>query len=211
MVMKTIALFALLLVQDKTWNCPGCKKDVPASEVRLMLCQEPHDKIVHVRDCRAIRHTVCRAEVKPVIAAPIKAENPGVNADKRALFIATDADAVLKGKPGLAAGKTAHAYILLGGSGSGADPLRASRARVDYDAKAKTVRVVITTVRWLKPPQVGTADYCWVGWRFELGKLEAGELKLVVFSEVETAEKPGAKATETSEPQFVEERSFTVK
>lgn len=210
MMMKTIALFALLILQDKTWHCPGCKKDVPASEVKLSLCQEPHDKIVHVRDCRAYRHT-CRAEVTPLIAKPIKAENPGVNSDKRALFIATDADAVLKGRPGLEAGKTAHAYILLGGSGNGADPLRASRARVDYDAKAKTVRVVITTVTWKKSPDVGTADYCWVGWRFELGKLEAGDLKLVVFSEVEAADAPGMKPTSTSDPHFVEEKSFTVK
>jgi hypothetical protein len=210
MVMKTLALFALLLVADPTWHCPGCKKNVPASEVKFGLCQEPHDKIVHVKDCRAFRHT-CKAEVKPVIAAPIKAENPGVNSEKAGIFVATDAEAVLKGKPGLEAGKTAHLYVLLGGSGSGADPLRASRARVDYDAKTKTVRVIITSVVWKHPPEVGTADYCYVGWRFELGKLEAGDVKVVVFNEVETAEKPGAKPTSTTEPDFTRDLTFSVK
>ena len=203
--MKTALLMTVLLplLQDKGWNCPGCKKDVAASEVKLQLCREPHDMITHVQDCRSLRHT-CRAEVTPVIVAPIKAENPGVMLDKGALFVATDADAALKGKPALAAGKPAHLYVLLGASGNGADPLRAAHARADYDAKSRTVRVVITTVQWTDPPDVGTTDMCWVGWRFPLGKL-------VVFREVETALKPGAKPTSTSTPVFGEEKTFTVK
>jgi hypothetical protein len=211
MGMKNVLIAAVILfAQEKSWNCPGCKKDVPASEVKLQLCQEPHDKILHKKDCSSMRHT-CRAEVTPVIATPLKAENPGVTPDGGGLFIATDAAAVLKGKPGLEAGKAAHLYVLLGASGNGADPLRAAHARADFDGKTRTVRVVITTVQWEKGPDVGTTDMCWVGWRFPLGKLDAGDVKLVVFREVETAPRPGAKPTSTSTPQFEKEQVFAVK
>jgi hypothetical protein len=212
--MKTLLLLLpLLMLQEKTWHCSKCDKDVPAAEVKVLLCKDPHN-IVHVRDCSAMRHTVCRAEVTPILGIELKAESPNVTPDTRALFLASDgaAEGSLKGKSvPLTAGKDAHVYVLLGLSGNGADPLRAASARADYDARARTVRVILRTVAWAEPPQVGTADACWIGWRFPLGKLDAGDIKLVVFEEVANSQRPGTPVKSISTPTFVEEKTFSVK
>ncbi len=219
--MKQLLLAAaLILVQDPVWHCPVCKKDVPATEVKVMSCKEPHGDIIHVKACTVERHVVCRAEVQRQGPKPLKAEACGqLDMNAAASYFAHEGDAMTrfeavrdgKAAPELKADADLFAVVILGPSGNGADPLRAAKVRFSWDADARTVHAVITRVEWEDPPQVGTADFTVVGFRANIGRVAAGDVTFVVWEETAKSAAPNAPVKETTKPKKTSEQTAQVK
>ncbi len=219
--MKQLLLAALLLlVQDPVWHCPSCKKDVPAGEVKVMACMEPHGDIIHGRACDVERHTVCRAELQRQGPKPLKSEACGdLEMDAAPSFLAHERDAMTrfaaardgKAAPDLKADADVLAIVILGPSGSGADPLRAAKVRFSWDADARTVHAVVTRVEWENAPEVGTMDFTVVGFRANVGRVAAGDVKFVVWEETAKSAAPGAPVKETTKPKKTSEQTVKVK
>ncbi len=220
--MKTLFLLGVLLpAQDPTWHCPTCKKDVPADEVKAAPCREPHGDIIHKKNCAVPRHTACRTEVERKGPAPLASEPCGdLGMNAAASFLADGDEGLMKRFEAARDGKTAAelsakedlvAVAILGPSGNGADPLRAAKARFSWDAEKRIVHVVVTKVEWEKGPQVGTQDFTVIGFRAKVGRIAAGEVKLIVWEETAKSAAPNAPVKETTKPKKVAESAFTIK
>ncbi len=219
--MKMLLLLAFLLVQDPSFYCPSCKKDVPADEVKVMPCSEPHGDIIHKKNCSVLRHTKCRAEAEQKGPTRLTSEACGnVDMNAAAAFLASGGKELMKrfeaardAKPAaaLSAKDDVVAVAILGPSGNGADPLRAATARFSWDAEKRIVHVVITKVEWEKGPDVGTQDFTVVGFSANVGKIAAGDVKFIVWEETAKSAGPKAPVKETTKPKKVAEHAFTVK